>query len=80
MLPTHSLLTGINEYTFPFTPPYAFVVWRKKGEPIIFVGRLGGIVFNVLATGPKDRGFKPGRGNVFLRAIKSAAHLPSDWK
>jgi hypothetical protein len=30
------------------------------------VSRLGG----VLATGPKGRGFKPGQGDVFLRAIK----------
>jgi hypothetical protein len=31
--------------------------------------RLGGVVVSVLATGPKDRGFKSGRGNGFLRAI-----------
>jgi hypothetical protein len=37
-------------------------------------------VVSVLATGPKGRGFKPGRGDGFLRAIKSAAHLPSDGK
>jgi hypothetical protein len=42
--------------------------------------RLGGVVVSVLATGPKRRGFKPGRGDGFLRAIKSAAHLPSDGK
>jgi hypothetical protein len=27
-------------------------------------------VVSVLATGPKSRGFKPGRGDGFLRAIK----------
>jgi hypothetical protein len=27
-------------------------------------------VVSVLASGPKVRGFKPGRGNEFLRAIK----------
>jgi hypothetical protein len=26
------------------------------------VSRLGGVVVSVLATGPKGRGFKPGRG------------------
>jgi hypothetical protein len=30
-------------------------------------------VVSVLATGPKDRGFKPGRGDEYLRAINSAA-------
>jgi hypothetical protein len=30
-------------------------------------------VVSVLATGPKGGGFKPGRGDGFLRAIKSAA-------
>jgi hypothetical protein len=33
--------------------------------------RLGGVVFSVLATGPKGRGFKPSRGDGFLRAIKN---------
>jgi hypothetical protein len=27
-------------------------------------------VVSVLATGPKSRGFKPGRGDGFLRAMK----------
>jgi hypothetical protein len=31
---------------------------------------LGGIVISVLAIGPKIRGFKPGRCDGFLRAIK----------
>jgi hypothetical protein len=30
-------------------------------------------VVSVLATGPKVRGFKPGRGRWILRVIKSAA-------
>jgi hypothetical protein len=30
----------------------------------------GGLVVIVLATGPKVRGFKPGRGRRTLRAIK----------
>jgi hypothetical protein len=33
-------------------------------------GRLGGVVVSVLATGPKGRGFKPGQGDGFLRAVK----------
>jgi hypothetical protein len=41
---------------------------------------LGGLLVIVLATGPKVRGFKPGQGDAFLRAIKSAARLPSEEK
>jgi hypothetical protein len=35
-------------------------------------------VVSVLATGPKVRGFKPGRGRWILRVIKSVARLPSE--
>jgi hypothetical protein len=35
-----------------------------------YCSRLGGVVVSVLATGPKGRGFKPGRGAGVLRAIK----------
>jgi hypothetical protein len=41
---------------------------------------LGGVVVSVLATGPKVRGFKPGRGRWILRVIKSVARLPSEGK
>jgi hypothetical protein len=41
---------------------------------------LGGVVVSVLATGPKVRGFKPGRGRWILRVIKSVARLPSKGK
>jgi hypothetical protein len=45
----------------------------------IFVA-LGGLVLSVLATGPKVRGFKPGRGRWIVRVIKSVARLPSEGK
>jgi hypothetical protein len=32
--------------------------------------RLGGVVVSLLAAGPKGRGFKPGRGDGFLRVTK----------
>jgi hypothetical protein len=35
---------------------------------------LGGVVVSVLATGPKGHGFKPGRGDGFLMAIKNPQH------
>jgi hypothetical protein len=38
---------------------------------------LGGLVVSVLTTGPKVRGFKPGRGRRILRVIKSAARRRS---
>jgi hypothetical protein len=37
-------------------------------------------VVSVLATGPKGCGFEPGQVDGFLRAIKSAAHLPFGWE
>jgi hypothetical protein len=40
----------------------------------------GDVVVSVLATGPKVRGFKPGRGRWILRVIKSVARLPSEEK
>jgi hypothetical protein len=42
----------------------------------LWSGRLGGVVVSVLATKPKVHGFKPCRGDGFLRAIKTALHLP----
>jgi hypothetical protein len=39
-------------------------------QSYLLPGRPGDVVVSVLATGPKGRGFKPGRGNGFLRAIK----------
>jgi hypothetical protein len=46
----------------------------------LFVIALGGLVVSVLATGPKVRGFKPGRGRWIVRVIKSVACLPSERK
>jgi hypothetical protein len=40
----------------------------------------GGVVVSVLATGPKGRGFKPGRGDGFLRAIKICSTPSFGWE
>jgi hypothetical protein len=40
----------------------------------------GGVVVSVLDTGPKVRGFKPGRGRWILKVIKPVARLPSEGK
>jgi hypothetical protein len=37
-------------------------------------------MFSVLATGPKSRGFKPDRGDGFLRAIKIRSTSSFGWK
>jgi hypothetical protein len=37
-------------------------------------------VVSVLATGPKGRGFKPGRGDEFLRAIKIRSTPSFGWE
>jgi hypothetical protein len=41
---------------------------------------LGGVVVSVLVTGPKDRGFKPGRSDGFLRAIKIGSTPSLGWE
>jgi hypothetical protein len=42
--------------------------------------RLGGLLVSVHATGPKGRGFEPGQGNGFLRAIKIRSTLSFEWE
>jgi hypothetical protein len=47
---------------------------------VILVLRLGGVMVSELATGPKDRGFKPSRGDVFLQAIKIRSTPSFGWE
>jgi hypothetical protein len=47
--------------------------------PANYICHLGGVVVSVLATGPKGCGFEPGKGDGFLRAIKTHS-TPSDGK
>jgi hypothetical protein len=42
--------------------------------------RLGGVLVSVLATGPKSRGFKPDRGDGFLRAMKIRSTTSFGWE
>jgi hypothetical protein len=46
----------------------------------VLYSRLGGVVVSVLTTGPKGRGFKPGRGDGFWRAIKIRSTPSFGWK
>jgi hypothetical protein len=57
---------------------------KKFYSPQIFYqyleSRLGGVVGSVLVTGPKGRGFKSGRGDGFLRAIKIRSTPSFGWE
>jgi hypothetical protein len=44
------------------------------------MSHLGGVVVSVLATRPKCRGFEPGQGDEFLKAIKIRSTLSFGWK
>jgi hypothetical protein len=44
------------------------------------MSRLGDVVVSVLATGPKGRGLKPGRGDVFLMAIQIRSTPSFGWE
>jgi hypothetical protein len=44
------------------------------------LSRLGGVVVSVNAIGPEGRGFKPGRGDGFLRAIKIRSTPTFGWE
>jgi hypothetical protein len=46
---------------------------------MVLTRRLGDTVFSVLATGPKDCGFRPGRGDGLLRAIKIRSTPSVGW-
>jgi hypothetical protein len=51
-------------------------MFRVRGD----LSLLGAVVISVLATGPKGRGFKPGRGDGFLRAIKIRSTPSFGWE
>jgi hypothetical protein len=48
----------------PAKVPYSLYRYYTRPQKLVLEGRvaLGGLVVSVLATGPKVRGFKPGRG------------------
>jgi hypothetical protein len=49
------------------------MIYRKQ-DP---TSRLGGMVFSVVATGPKGFSFEPDQGDGFLRTIKKIHSTPS---
>jgi hypothetical protein len=65
-----------DAFFFPSTEEHTASIFRVNKEHVA----LGGLVVSVLATGPKVRGLKPGRGRWILRVIKSIARLPSERK
>jgi hypothetical protein len=46
----------------------------------IYISRLGCVVVSVLATETKGRRFRPGRGDMFLRAIKIRSKPSFGWE
>jgi hypothetical protein len=46
----------------------------------MLTGLLCGVMVSILATGPNGRGFKPGRCDGFLRAIKIRSTLSFGWE
>jgi hypothetical protein len=46
----------------------------------MLLSRLSGVVVSVLATGPMGRGFKPGRDDGFLMAIKIRCTPSFGWE
>jgi hypothetical protein len=62
--PTSLMLVRFQVFTETFTSKFSRI----------------GVMVSVLAIGPIVGGLKPGRGDGFLRAIKSAARLPAEGK
>jgi hypothetical protein len=58
---------------------HALTAKRQPTETIAvcLCRRFGGVVFSVLASGPKGCGFEPGQGDGFLRAIQIRSTLSS---
>jgi hypothetical protein len=52
----------------------------EKGQVLYLISRLGGVVVSVLANVPKRRGFEPGQGDGFLRAIKIRSTPSFRWE
>jgi hypothetical protein len=63
---TPNTVTQEWDSTFTTAKPHSFLL----AVTMQLYCRLSGIVVSVLATGPEGWGFKPGRGDGFLRAIK----------
>jgi hypothetical protein len=62
----HAFLRVLRFSPVNILPPWLFILIYTTTT----TSRLGGIVASVLATGPKSRGFEPGQGDGFLKAIK----------
>jgi hypothetical protein len=76
--------TGVNmiSFVYNFNLRLKNVIRMAMGyrnKHVYKEGRLGGVVISVLAAGPKGRGFKPGRGDEFLRAIKIRSTPSFGW-
>jgi hypothetical protein len=66
----HRVITLRVQFVFRRSGQLIWLPDWPQTQGVKSYSRLGGVVVSVLATGPKYRRFKPGRGNGFLRAIK----------
>jgi hypothetical protein len=57
-----------------------FIPHNKICSHVFMLVVLGGVIVSMPATGRKIHGLKLGRGDIFLRALISAVHFPSEWK
>jgi hypothetical protein len=79
------LVYVINEVIFVMVIPYLFFELGTEcgcsynvRPPNKYL--FGGVVVSVLDTGPKGHGFKPGRSDGFLRAIKIRSTPSFGWE
>jgi hypothetical protein len=66
-------IEGCGPKTWRQMKHFSLCQWLNPGRPVRIQSlhrHLGGVVVIVLATGPTGRGFKPGRDDGCLRAIK----------
>jgi hypothetical protein len=75
MFTTHLFNVHYNNM-LPLTHPNVTSGLFHSGFP----SRLGGAMDSVLATGPKGCGFKPSRGNGFLRVTKIRTTPSFGWE
>jgi hypothetical protein len=67
--------------TEPISQLCPFIILDVFYMKVIFLKcRLGGVVVNVLATGPEGRGFEPYQNDRFLRVIEVFSTPSFGWE
>jgi hypothetical protein len=63
-----------------YIPSRMFVFTYNDSCTVVNNSRVGGVVVSVLGIGSKVSGFKPGRGDGFVMAIKMLTKPSSVWE